>query len=314
MTVTPPTTDAPRRVPPPTLRDLPPPPPGRTGWPWTEASPALPATLPGGAPWPTISIVTPSYNQAHFLEETIRSVLLQGYPALEYLVLDGGSSDGSAAIIERYSPWLAFWRSGRDGGQSAAIAEGFERASGAVIAWLNSDDRYRPGALGRVGRYFAAHPRVVFANSDVNTIDSEGRLSHRQFVARPVRLITAQLGYHTWPQQGCFWRRDAYLRAGGVDRSLQFCMDRDLFLRLTALGPVGRLRGPATADFRAHEEAKSSRMLEVAAAEGAVLCRRYGNPAIGRLPGSTGALEALWWATQAWCGVRRRFAGVSIEI
>jgi len=118
----------------PTLSGLPPPPNDRVGWPWTEATPPAGETLPDGRPWPKISIVTPSYNQGQFIEETIRSVLLQGYPNLEYLIIDGGSTDGSVEIIRKYEPWLAYWVSERDGGQSEAINKGFRRATGEIVA------------------------------------------------------------------------------------------------------------------------------------------------------------------------------------
>src|SRR5262245_2264682 len=114
----------------PLLSALPPPPPGRDGWPWTVASDPLPETRPNGSAWPRISVVTPSYNQGRFLEETIRSVLLQGYPDLEYFVIDGVSTDESVAIIERYAPWLSFWVSEPDGGQVEAINKGIARATG----------------------------------------------------------------------------------------------------------------------------------------------------------------------------------------
>src|SRR4029453_6333928 len=122
----------------PLIEELPPPPPGRSGWPWTEASP--PPPTPGGKAWPTISIVTPSFNQAEYLEETVRSVLLQGYPNLEYFVLDGGSTDGSVEILRRYDAFLSGWVSERDKGQSDAINRGFARCAGTVVNWLCSDD------------------------------------------------------------------------------------------------------------------------------------------------------------------------------
>jgi glycosyltransferase involved in cell wall biosynthesis len=262
----------------PRLHELPPPPAGRTGWPWTEESAPLPATMPRGRPWPKITIVTPSYNQAIFLEETIRSVLLQGYPNLEYLVLDGGSTDGSAEIIRAYAPWLSFWRSERDDGQSAAIADGFAMAHGEILAWLNSDDRFQPGALGRVGRFFDARPGVVFANGDVNLLDKASRVEKRTLAIRPVPQITATLGNHSWAQQGCFWRRAAYERIGGVDRSLHFCMDRDLFLRLARAGESRRIPGPPLADFRIHADSKSSILRDVWAREDQLLRERYGSP------------------------------------
>src|SRR5678816_3341009 len=136
------------------IDDLPRPGPGRSGWPWTEAPPPLPPTGPNGQPWPRISIVTPSFNQAQYLEETIRSVLLQGYPNLEYFVYDGGSTDGSVEILRRYEPFLQGWVSERDKGQSDAINKGFARCTGEVVNWLCSDDILLPGALLHVGQAF----------------------------------------------------------------------------------------------------------------------------------------------------------------
>ena len=143
-----------------TLEDLPKPPQGRSGWPWTEASRPLPRVTTHGEPWPKISIVTPSFNQAQYLEETIRSVLLQGYPNLEYFVYDGGSTDGSVDILRRYGAFLDGWVSERDKGQSDAINKGFARCTGEVVNWLCSDDVLLPGALSQVGQAFVERPET----------------------------------------------------------------------------------------------------------------------------------------------------------
>lgn len=260
----------------PTLTELPLPSSGKTGWPWTEQSPQLPETMPDGSPWPLVSIVTPSYNQGQFIEETIRSVLLQGYPNLEYGIMDGGSTDGSVEIIRKYERWLAYWVSEKDEGQAAAIGEGFGLASGEILAWLNSDDRYFAGTLGRVARLFTGHPDTVFASGDVNVVDVEGRLVKRIYAVKPNRLVTSNLGVHRWPQPGCFWRRRAYEDAGGMDRTLRFCMDTDLFIRLSGVGPSRRIPGSPLADFRKHSQAKSSTILDVAESEQSMLIEKYG--------------------------------------
>jgi glycosyltransferase involved in cell wall biosynthesis len=285
------------------LSELPPPSPGRTGWPWMEQSAGLPEVMPDGSPWPRISIVTPSYNQAEFIEETIRSVLLQGYPDLEYIVMDGGSTDGSVEIIRRYEPWLSYLHIGPDGGQAAAIAEGFGRATGEILAWLNSDDRYRPSALSRVACFFTIRRRVVFGSGDVNYMDAESRFVHRIYAVRPTRFLTANLGVHRWPQQGCFWRWRAYEEVGGIDTSLQFCMDRDLFIRLAASGPSRRIPGPPLADFRMHDQGKSSTILDIARQEGDALLAKYGSPHVRPRK------RFLGWLWRFWChpaNMRRR--------
>ena len=132
------------------LAELPPPPTGSTGWPWTEESSQLPATMRDGRPWPCISIVTPSLNQGQFIEETIRSVLLQGYPDLEYTIMDGGSTDNSVEIIKKYEPWIAHWESKRDRGQAHAINKGLNCSTGYWFQNINSDDVLSLGALGTV--------------------------------------------------------------------------------------------------------------------------------------------------------------------
>lgn len=286
-----------------TMSELPHPLVDRIGWPWTANSRQLPATMPSGAPWPRVSIVTPSYNQAAYLEEAIRSVLLQGYPNLEYIVMDGGSTDGSAEIIERYEPWLSYLRIGPDGGQADALARGFEQASGEILAWLNSDDRYRPGALVRAARFFAERPKVVFGNGDVCYMDADGHQLERIYAVRASYLLTANMGRHGWPQQGCFWRRWAYEEVGGIDDQFRFCMDRDLFLRLARMGPTRRIPGPSLADFRIHDEAKSATLLDVRRAERSCLMDRHGRDA---LRSRRRLLQAGWWLWRKPASIRAR--------
>src|SRR5215470_9606901 len=129
------------------LDELPEPPRGKTGWPWIEESSRLPSREPEGGSWPRLSIITPSFNQGQFIEETIRSILLQGYPHLEYFIMDGGSTDGSVEMIEKYSPWLSYWVSQTDHGQSDAINRGLKLASGDFTTWINSDDMLCKNAL-----------------------------------------------------------------------------------------------------------------------------------------------------------------------
>ncbi len=119
---------------------LPPPPPGKTGWPWTEESEHLSSLQSNGNPWPRISIVTPSFNQGQFIEETIRSILLQNYPNLEYIIIDGKSTDNSVDIIRKYEPWITYWISEPDNGQSQAINKGFNKCTGELVNWICSDD------------------------------------------------------------------------------------------------------------------------------------------------------------------------------
>ena len=131
----------------PTLKDLPPPPKDKTGWPWTEESPRLTPLMSDSSEWPTISIVTPSYNYARFIEETIRSVLLQGYPNIEYIIIDGKSSDNSAEIIRRYEKYLKFWTSEPDRGFGDAINKGYRYHTGRLFTWIGADDSFEPGCF-----------------------------------------------------------------------------------------------------------------------------------------------------------------------
>jgi GT2 family glycosyltransferase len=241
----------------PTTLDLPPPPPGRTGWPWDTVTQPPPSTMPDGRAWPRISIVTPSYNQAHFLEETLRSVLLQGYPNLEYIVIDGGSNDGSTAILERYTPWLNDWVSEPDRGQAHAINKGFQRTTGDLIGWINSDDLLLPGSLQRFAEAYRDHPDSLLLG-DVNFVDAQGVLIRRVAqtnVTFEGMVKIWQLGMH-WCQPGTCIPRVVYEQAGALDERLRYVFDRDWMCRLLAIAPVHYLQTP-TAQFRMHDSSKT---------------------------------------------------------
>jgi glycosyltransferase involved in cell wall biosynthesis len=204
---------------------------------------------------PLVSIVTPSYNQGRFLEATICSVLDQDYPAVEYLVMDGGSTDGSADIIRRYSDRLAYWVSERDQGQTDAINKGFARSRGSVLAWLNSDDVYQPGAVSEAVAYLLAHPEAGMVYGDVDFINEAGAPIGR-FPAAQTDYRRLRRGYVHIPQQAAFFRADLWRRVGPLDPTFYFAMDYDLWVRLSALAPLVYLPS-RWASFRLHGGGKT---------------------------------------------------------
>lgn len=204
---------------------------------------------------PLVSIVTPSYNQARFLEETIQSVLSQDYPRIEYIIVDGGSKDGSCEIIQRYADRLAWWVSEPDRGQTDAINKGLARANGEILAWLNSDDAYLPGAVSEVAGFLQAHPEVGMVYGDANLVDERGQLIGR-FPARQTDYRRLRRGYVHIPQQAAFFRADLWRRVGPLDPSFYFAMDYDLWVRLAKIAPL-RYVPRKWANFRLHGDAKS---------------------------------------------------------
>ena len=221
----------------PTLNDLPPPPPGKTGWPWTEESPQLPDRMPDARPWPRICIVTPSYNQGQFIEETIRSVLLQGYPDLEYIVMDGESTDGTVEIIKRYERWIAHWVSEKDEGQAQAINKGFTKATGAIVAWLNSDDIYFQGTFQYIGvKYSGSEEDKFWLVAGVEYLDTESGNQVVDFQKPWFDIMDWVLGGAQIHQQGAFWARAIQAIAGSLVEDLHYGFDKEFFARLVSLG------------------------------------------------------------------------------
>jgi len=242
----------------PSLKDLPPPPPGKTGWPWTEECPPLPDKLPDNDPWPRISITTPSYNQGRFLEETMRSVLLQGYPDLEYIVLDGGSDDGSADILRKYSPWLTYWVREPDRGQAHAINKGFSRSTGALLAWINSDDLYLPGALGTFAECYLTNPRAIIMGDVENIVEGDGQCwLTKQFNISFLNIVSPENEPWSWHQPGLFVPRPLVINVGPLDEDLRYAFDLDWLLRLLQYAEVVYLH-MKVARFRVHNAAKTT--------------------------------------------------------
>ena len=204
---------------------------------------------------PSISVVTPSFNQAAYLERTLRSVLDQGYERLEYLVLDGGSSDGSAQLLEAYADKLAYWVSEPDNGQSAAVNAGWRRSSGDILGWINSDDYYLPGALRFVGDYFARHPETVFLYGRCEVVDANG--VRRGILGHPYDRAGMLNGIQPMPQPSTFIRRSVFEAVGPIDESLHYSMDFDFFLRAAGHAAPVFVDRPLAA-FTVHQDAKTS--------------------------------------------------------
>ncbi len=241
--------------------------PARGPWPYAAPpGPPLPATLPDGRPWPKISIVTPSYNQGAYLEQTILSVLNQGYPALEHIVMDGGSTDETAAVLARYRDRLAVCRTEPDRGQSHALNKGFACATGEILTWVNSDDMLAPGALAAIALAF--HESRADMVAGICEIYTDGELTERHLTScrdgqLPLgdlldlegRWLQGQFFY----QPEVFFRRELWERAGGfVDGALHYSMDYDLWVRFALAGAELRVIGRPVAHYRSHAQQKTA--------------------------------------------------------
>lgn len=231
--------------------------PEKSGWPWTSEVPFYFATMSDGTHWPKISIITPSYNQGKYLEEAIRSVLLQGYPNLEYIVMDGGSTDESLEIIKKYEPWLTFWVSEKDNGQCNAINRGFSMATGELAGWLNSDDIYFPGAFETIATWWVKNgkPDDLITGTKLKGtpgLDEISRLPQEPFTIEHIleRCIVEQ--------PSTFYSLKAFRAVGGLDERYHNSLDYDLWLRLIRQGARIQFIDADFAVSRVHLSSKTS--------------------------------------------------------
>lgn len=230
------------------LADLPTPPLGKTGWPWTEETD--PAIYDTDIAWPKLTIVTPSYNQGHFLEQTIRAVLLQNYPNLEYIIIDGGSNDTSTAIIKKYSRWLSYWQSEKDQGQSQAINWGFSLATGQYYSWVNSDDYYLKDVFHKVvTRFRKKKCQFIYGYAySFNTKKSEYELiTMPPFLDYFIRIPALA-------QPSCFWSSVIHQP---LWEDLQCSLDYELWLRLVKGKSRSLIKEPLSV-ANVHDNAKTS--------------------------------------------------------
>ena len=258
----------------PHFNDLPPP-HGKKGWPWDFPVPETSNASANEKIWPKICIVTPNLNYGDYLEETIRSILLQKYPNLEYIILDGGSIDGSIAVIKKYQKWIARWSSKKDNGQSDALNQGFQQSTAEIFGWLNSDDVLLPNALITIAQYWNTYPECEFITGNGEFINSDG--SKQLYFLKGEAYVHSDLlkfHRHHLAQPSTFFSRAAFTQAGNLNTHLRYAMDLDLWLRIIRIRKLHYL--PVTLSrLRVHEEAKNTRERIFAIAEAKTVIKTH---------------------------------------
>jgi len=222
---------------------------------------------------PKITIITPSYNQGKFLEQTILSILNQNYPNLEYIVMDGGSDDNSRDIIEKYKNQFSYWISEPDNGQADAISRGFQRSTGDILAYINSDDYYFTGSLMKIANIFLNNSSVQWVVGQGHFIDEQGNLMKK--TKYPSITMDNMLYLENCVfQPSTFWSRDLYFSAGGINPKYSFAFDYDLFLRFLERAPP-EVTHEEIAYFRIHSCSKTSTISSTGAKENACIRKDF---------------------------------------
>lgn len=250
---------------------------------------------------PKISIITPSFNQATFLERTIQSVLDQNYPNLEYIIIDGGSTDGSVEILRKYEDRLAYWVSEPDGGQSDALNKGFKLATGEIIGWLNSDDMYCQGALWNIAQMLNDNPDCRVLHGGLFIINTKDQIVDATWPLKNDIKYTFYVGLDVH-QQALFWRRDLMEKVGLIDEQLSFSMDLDFILRLLIDG-IARRTKFHLGMFRVHETSKSALLIDQCVYENSIINNRYKRFITPAIPTANPVFNKLYLRAKRLVGV-----------
>lgn len=219
------------------------------------------------------SVVTVCFNHARFIEDCIRSVLDQNYPHLEFIIIDGGSTDGSREIIAKYADQLAFWVSEPDGGQTAALVKGFSHATGDIFCWINSDDQLEPGSLHEVAEFFTNNPNARIVTGDHIKMREDGTPIKVQREI-PFNAFIWNYTYNYTAQTSTFWRKDLYHEVGGLNPNFNVGMDSDLFSRFSLVAKWYTTRR-IWSRFRLHSAQKTQNLHTQMRAEDLAIMARY---------------------------------------